>query len=86
MKPSDYIATLGVSLLLIAFCLQNLKIIKTESYSYGLLNLFGASIAGYASWIIAFYPFVILEIFWSLVAIYGIFRHHNSLFHVKQRK
>lgn len=64
MSNSDIIATIGVSLLLIAFFLQNMKIIKSESAIYGLLNLFGAATAGYASWMISFYPFVILESVW----------------------
>lgn len=72
MKPSDLIATVGVSLLLIAFFLQSLKLIKSESTSYSLLNLFGAAIAGYASWLISFYPFVILEGVWCLVSIYSL--------------
>lgn len=74
MSTSDLIATIGVSLLLIAFFLQSLKIIKPENSIYGLLNLFGAAIAGYASWMISFYPFVILESVWRLVAIYGLMK------------
>lgn len=74
MKSSDLIATVGVSLLLIAFFLQSLKLIKAESWTYGLLNLFGAGIAGYASWMISFVPFVILESVWSAVALYGLFK------------
>lgn len=86
MKPSDLIATVGVSILLIAFFLQSLKVIKAESYTYGLLNLFGAAIAGYSSWLISFMPFVILEAVWSIVAIYGLIKLHNKkeTFHVKQ--
>ena len=78
MSTSDIIATVGVSLLLLAFFLQSIKIIKTDSTAYGLLNLFGASIAGYASWIISFYPFVILEAVWCLVAMYGLVKSKNS--------
>ncbi|WP_199141461.1 CBU_0592 family membrane protein [Pedobacter sp. ASV12] len=74
MRPSDLIATIGVSLLLIAFFLQSLKLIKAESWSYGILNLLGAGIAGYASWLISFMPFVILESVWSAVALYGLFK------------
>lgn len=74
MALSDIIATVGVTLLLIAFFLQSLKIIKAESISYGLLNFFGAAITGYASWLISFMPFVILEVVWSLVALYGLAR------------
>ena len=74
MKSSDLIATVGVSLLLMAFFLQSLKFIKTESWTYGLLNLLGAGVAGYASWMISFIPFVILESVWSAVALYGLFK------------
>lgn len=77
MSNSDIIATIGVSLLLIAFFLQSMKIIKSESTIYGLLNLFGAAIAGYASLLISFYPFVILEAIWCLVAIYGLVKSKN---------
>ena len=72
MSTSDIIATIGVSILLIAFFLQSLKVIKAESVAYGILNLFGAAIAGYASWLISFMPFVILEAVWCIVAIYGL--------------
>ena len=85
MESKDLIATLGVSLLLVAFFLQSFKYIKAESYSYCLLNLCGASIAGYASWLIPFYPFVILEIVWAIVALVGLIKIYKPhLFHVKQ--
>ncbi|MBC7615904.1 MAG: hypothetical protein H7202_07550 [Pedobacter sp.] len=85
METADLIATLGVSLLLIAFFLQSFKFIKAESYIYCLLNLFGAAIAGYASWLIPFIPFVILEAVWSLVAVLSLISLYRSQkFHVKQ--
>lgn len=85
METADLIATLGVSLLLIAFFLQSFKFIKAESYIYCLLNLFGAAIAGYASWLIPFIPFVILEAVWSLVAVFSLISLYRSQkFHVKQ--
>ena len=78
MSTSDLIATLGVSLLLIAFFLQALKVIKSESVIYGALNFLGAAIAGYASWLIHFTPFVILEIVWSAVALYGLIKLYTT--------
>ena len=85
METADLIATLGVSLLLIAFFLQSFKFIKPESYVYYLLNLFGAAIAGYASWLIPFIPFVILEAVWSVVALFGLLNLYRSQkFHVKR--
>ena len=43
-----------------------LKIIKTESLPYLLLNFFGAGIACYASYLIPYFPFVILEGVWTV--------------------
>ncbi|MDQ7947211.1 MAG: hypothetical protein REI78_05845 [Pedobacter sp.] len=74
METSDIIATIGVTLLLIAFFLQSLKVIKSESVTYNLLNFMGAAIASYASYLIPFLPFVILEAVWSMVALYGLIK------------
>ncbi len=78
MTSSDIIATIGVTLLLIAFFLQSLKIITAESKTYAFLNLFGAAIAGYASWLIPFMPFVILEGVWCVVALYSLLKIYKN--------
>jgi hypothetical protein len=74
MSYSDIIGTIGVSLLLIAFALNLLNIIKKENRVYILLNLLGAGIACYASVLIDFIPFVILEASWALVALVALLR------------
>ncbi len=74
MSYSDIIGTIGVSLLLIAFALNLLNIIKKEHRVYILLNLLGAGIACYASLLIDFIPFVILEASWALVALVALVR------------
>lgn len=66
--------SLGVAILLIAFLLNLLKIIKTESLIYSLLNLIGAGIACYASYLISYFPFVILEGSWALVSLVAVLR------------
>lgn len=78
MKTSDIVATVGVGLLLIAFLLQTLKVIKSDGNIYGLLNLFGAAIAGYSSLMIRFYPFVVLESVWAFVAILGLIKNFKN--------
>lgn len=78
MQSSDIIATFGVSILLIAFFLQALKVIKTESAIYNLLNLIGAAIAGYASWLISFTPFIVLESVWCVVALYSLTKSYTK--------
>ena len=69
MATSDLIATLGVSILLLAFLLQILKVISPQSLLYSSLNLVGSALAGYSSWLIGFMPFVILETVWAIVSL-----------------
>ena len=74
MKFSDIIASLGVIILLIAFLLNLTKKIKADSRAYSLLNFIGAGLCCYASWMVKFYPFILLEGVWSLVALVSLFK------------
>ncbi len=74
MNFSEIMGSLGVAILLLAFVLNMLKIIKTESLPYLLLNLIGAGVACYASWLIPYFPFVILEGVWGLVSLVSLVR------------
>lgn len=75
MSESDIIGTLGVTILLLAFLLQILKVLSLESSTYSILNGLGAALAGYSSWLIDFKPFVILEAVWVLVSIYNLYKN-----------
>jgi hypothetical protein len=77
MTTSDLIASLGVTILLVAYFLSLFKIIHQESTTYGLLNIAGAGLAGYASALIGFIPFVVLETVWVAVAIIGMARNRR---------
>jgi hypothetical protein len=68
VSPETAIGSLGVALLLLAFLLNLVRVLGTESYPYTALNVAGASLAGYASYLIGFVPFVILEGTWAVVA------------------
>jgi hypothetical protein len=74
----DTIATLigsaGVSLLLLAFVLNVFKFMRSDGYAFSVLNLLGAALACYSSWLIAFMPFVVLEAVWAVVAAGAIVR------------
>lgn len=74
MGTSDIFGTLGVALLLLAFFLNLFGWIKKENKSYILLNFAGAALACYASVLIDFLPFIILEGTWSLVALAAFIR------------
>lgn len=78
MSTSDILATAGVSILLIAFLLQILKVISVESSSYSLMNLIGAALAGVSAWMINFMPFVVLESVWVLVSLFNLIKNIKS--------
>jgi hypothetical protein len=68
------VGSFGVILLLIAFFLNVFRFISQETRLYILLNVFGAAISGYASFLIHFLPFVVLEATWCLVALAALFK------------
>jgi hypothetical protein len=74
MSTADWIGTIGVTILLFAFALNLLNIISAGSYSYLAMNGIGALLAGIASVMIHYVPFVILELVWVIVSLYGILR------------
>jgi len=53
---------------LLAFFLNIFGFMKLNSWNYLLLNFIGAGLSCYASYVINFFPFVILEGTWSAVA------------------
>jgi hypothetical protein len=71
---STLIGSAGVTLLLVAFFLNLIKRLAQDSVAYTLLNLVGAALAGYASWLIGFIPFVVLEGTWAVVAAVALLR------------
>lgn len=74
MFYNDIIGTLGVGLILIAYFLGTEKLIKNDGKLYYVLNIIGAVLACYASLLIDYWPFVILEGTWVLVSVYGLMR------------
>jgi hypothetical protein len=69
MSFSTLIGSLGVGLLLIAFFLNLFNYLPRESKVYILLNIFGAGLSCYASVLIHYLPFIILEAIWGAVSL-----------------
>ena len=65
---ATWIGSAGVALLLAAFLLNLAGAMRAGGYAYSALNLAGAALACYSSWLIDFMPFVVLEGAWALVA------------------
>ncbi|MCR9224360.1 MAG: hypothetical protein NXH70_09835 [Hyphomonas sp.] len=69
---ADWVGAAGVSLLLLAFALNLFGALDRKSMSYSLLNALGAGLAAYASWLISYLPFLVLESTWCLVSLIAI--------------
>ena len=72
MNYIDWTGFIGVTLLLLAFFLNLKDKIKNDSLPYLLLNFLGAGIACFASVLLNYIPFVILEGCWALVSAVGL--------------
>ena len=66
--------SMGVALLLLAFLLNLAKVLRSDEWPYLGLNVVGAGLACYSSYLIQFMPFVVLEGAWTTVALVGIVR------------
>jgi hypothetical protein len=78
METTDWIGFTGVSLLLIAYFLNVNNKIAKDSLSYLMLNVIGAGIACFASVLLHYLPFVILEGCWTLVSAMGIIHYFRK--------
>ncbi len=74
MMYNDIIGTIGVGLILLAYFLNTSKLLPKDGKLFYVLNIFGAALACYASFLINYMPFVILEGTWVLISIYGLMK------------
>lgn len=72
MNLNDLIGTIGVGIILLAYFLNMFSYIQNNGKLFYLLNIIGASIACFASYLIDYIPFVILEGTWALVSVVGL--------------
>ncbi len=71
---ATWMGSLGVAFLLIAFLLNLIKLLRADAYLYMVLNLAGAALACYSSYLISFMPFVVLEGVWAAAALVALAR------------
>ncbi len=74
MSASDWITTIGVTILLVGFGLNLVKIITADSYLYLSLNFLGSFLAGIGAVMIHLIPFIVLEAVWALVSLFAIIK------------
>jgi hypothetical protein len=74
MDVSDWIGTIGVGLILIAYFCSTFNWVSAHSRLFFLLNTLGAAMACYASYLISYWPFVVLEGTWTIVSVVGLIK------------
>lgn len=74
MSAADIIGSIGVLILLLAYFLSITNRLEAESKPYLILNIIGAGLAGFSSYLINYYPFVVLEIIWVGVSLFTLLK------------
>ena len=72
MSFAEILGTIGVSMILVGFSLNLFGLMQRRSFKYVLLNLVGGALACTASILIEFFPFIVLEGTWTVVAVVGL--------------
>ena len=78
MNNTDWIGSIGVAILLMAFLLNLLNRLSKDGFVYIIMNVFGAGLACYASLLLNYMPFIILEGCWTLVSVFSLLKLLNS--------
>ena len=72
MSYNDIVGTIGVGIILIAYFMNIFSFIKKDGALFYVMNIIGASLACYASILINYLPFIILEATWAMVSVLGL--------------
>ena len=75
MTQTDLIGFIGVTILLIAYFLNLMNKVDKDGLPYLLMNFVGAGTACFASLLLQYVPFIILEGCWTLVSLIGLFAY-----------
>jgi len=74
MNTTDFIGTIGVSLILLAYFLNIFSLIKKDGLLFYTLNILGGVTACFSSYLIRFWPFVVLEGAWAIISIVALLK------------
>lgn len=75
---ADIIGSIGVFILLLAFVFNLLNKVSRENILYIWMNIIGAGLACYASFLINYVPFIILEGVWTLVSLAALLKYKSK--------
>jgi hypothetical protein len=74
MSLADVTGASGVFLLLMAYLMAGIGKIDSQKLFYFMLNTIGSALACYASVLLNYIPFIVLETAWLIVSVAGLIR------------
>ena len=74
MSTNDIVGTIGVGTVLLAYFLNIFSFIKKDGILFFVLNIICGAISCYASILINFVPFIILEAIWTVISGVGLLK------------
>jgi hypothetical protein len=78
MTYNDWIGTLGVGIILLAYFFNTTKMVTENGKLFFVLNVVGGALSCYAAVLINFIPFMVLEAIWTIVSVYGLFNSRDA--------
>jgi hypothetical protein len=78
MHYNDIVGAIGVGLILLAYCCNTFSFIEKDGRLFFMMNIAGAALACYASLLINYWPFVILEGMWTAVSVIAFIKTFNK--------
>ena len=78
MTYNDIIGGIGVFITLLAYFLIIFNFIDKDGALFFIMNIIGAGLACYASLLINYWPFVVLEGTWTLISVVGLIKSLRS--------
>ena len=79
MTYNDWMGTIGVGLVLLAYFFNTIKMIPENGKFFFVLNVVGGALSCYAAVLINFIPFIVLEAIWTVVSVYGLLKKFGTL-------
>jgi hypothetical protein len=71
MHISDWFGMVGVAITLLAYFCGTFEKIRMDGKLFFLLNTIGSALSCFGSWLIPYWPFVVLEGTWAVVSLAG---------------
>lgn len=78
MNLPDAIGAVGVVIQLVAYFCMSFRWMSAHGRIFFLMNTVGSALTCYSSWLLTYWPFIVLEATWTLVSLVGLVRALRS--------